>query len=88
MCRASYQLQNTTSAWEDSDSEDEEKVGLVRYWRGRRWRGSRGSLGGQSTQARRDSATNEDDVKKADASASGKKRRGFVRVISCGCNED
>ncbi|KAJ4286660.1 hypothetical protein N0V90_012912 [Kalmusia sp. IMI 367209] len=87
VCRASYQLQNTISAWEDSDSEDEEKVGLVGYWKARKWRGSRGSLGGHSSQARRDSAGNDDDEGRARFSG-GRKVRSFVRVISCGCNEN
>ncbi|KAF1974332.1 hypothetical protein BU23DRAFT_115166 [Bimuria novae-zelandiae CBS 107.79] len=85
--RASYQLQNTMSAWEDSDSEDEEKVGLVKYWRGRKWRSSRGSLGSQSGQARRESTEtgNEEERRSAEMPVGGRKRRGFVRVISCGC---
>ncbi|KAF2275016.1 uncharacterized protein EI97DRAFT_84943 [Westerdykella ornata] len=43
--RASY-IQNAVSAWDDWDSDDEEedKVGLVGYWKGRVWRGSSGSL--------------------------------------------
>ncbi|KAF2867974.1 hypothetical protein BDV95DRAFT_501828 [Massariosphaeria phaeospora] len=90
VCRASVSVQNATSAWDDWDS-DEEKAGLVGYWRGRRWRGSRGSLGGApggasaSGSARRDSgATKEESVREE----GGRKRRGFVRVISCGCGED
>jgi len=87
--RASYQLHNATSAWDDWDSEDEEeKIGLVGYWKGRKWRGSRGSLGAQgstSTGTRRDSAGKEaGGGAKAEA---GRKRRGFVRVISCGCSD-
>ncbi|KAF2254808.1 hypothetical protein BU26DRAFT_514651 [Trematosphaeria pertusa] len=84
VCRASYRLQNTTSAWDDWDSEDEEeKAGLVGYWRARKWRGSRGSLGGQSAAKveRRESGGAKEE--------GGRKRpRGFVRVISCGCSED
>ncbi|KAF2109261.1 hypothetical protein BDV96DRAFT_615927 [Lophiotrema nucula] len=70
---ASYSLQNTTSAWDDWESDEEEKAGLV----------GRGSLGGAST--RRDSSG-----KEGSGSDEGKKmkRRGFVRVISCGCSED
>lgn len=75
------------SAWEDSDSEDEEKTGLVKYWRAKRWRGSRGSLGGQPGQVRRDSVSAEEEAKKVET-ANGKKRRGFVRVFSCGCNQE
>lgn len=75
--RASYQHQ-TVSAWEDSDSEDEEK-GLVKYWRGRRWRGSRGSLG----EGRRESR--EEEGKKGEREGKSK-TRAFVRVLSCGCN--
>lgn len=90
VCRASYQLQNTMSAWEDSDSEDEEKVGLVKYWRGRRWRGSRGSLGGQSGLGRRESAGtgtgigHDEEGRKVEGD--GRRKRRFVRVISCGYN--
>ncbi|KAF2270807.1 hypothetical protein CC78DRAFT_610867 [Lojkania enalia] len=82
VCCVSYNLQNTTSAWDDWDSEEEEKAGLVGYWRGKKWRGSRGSLGEVS--ARRDSGAKDDGAK-----ADGKKRRGrFVRAISCGCGEE
>ncbi|KAF2643290.1 hypothetical protein P280DRAFT_505448 [Massarina eburnea CBS 473.64] len=79
--RASYQLQHTTSAWDDWDSEEEEEKSLVKYWRGRRWRSSRGSLGGQGSGGSRRDSEGKDE---------GKKRRvgGFVRVISCGCAED
>lgn len=73
--RASYQ-QRAVSAWEDSDSEDEEK-GLVRYWRGRRWRGSRGSLG----EGRRESKGEEG------GSGEGRRKKGvWARVLSCGCD--
>ncbi|KAF2192659.1 hypothetical protein K469DRAFT_746035 [Zopfia rhizophila CBS 207.26] len=80
--RANYNLQNTMSAWDDWDSdEEEEKVRLVDYWRGRKWRGSRGSLGGTaSAGGRRDSAGKEEPGK-----GEGKKKRGFIRVMSCGC---
>lgn len=79
--RASYNLQNQMSAWDWDSDDEEEKAGLVRYWRGRKWRGSRGSLGGTSG---RDSVAKEESAKEE----SKRKRRGFVRVISCGCVED
>ncbi|KAF2709480.1 hypothetical protein K504DRAFT_502207 [Pleomassaria siparia CBS 279.74] len=86
--RASCRLQNTTSAWDEWDSDEEEKAGLVKYWRGRKWRGSRGSLGGSasSSAARRDSGPGgkEEMIKEE----TRKKRMGFVRVISCGCGGD
>lgn len=81
VCRASYSLQNTTSAWDDWDSDEEDKAGLVGYWRGKKWRGSRGSLG--TAGARRDSAGKDDEGKEEGR----RKRRGFVRVLSCGCGE-
>jgi hypothetical protein len=77
------------SAWDDWDSDEEgEKAGLVGYWRAKKWRGSRGSLG-----LRRDSASGREDSCKEEAvkpktKAKEKKRSGaFVRVISCGCAE-
>ena len=89
VCHASYQLQNTTSAWDDWDSEDEkEKLGLVWYWRARKWRGSRGSLGAQ--QSGKESMVRDAEAGKAEAgSASGstRRKRGFIRVISCGCSK-
>jgi hypothetical protein len=81
VCRASYSLQNTTSAWDDWDSDEEDKAGLVGYWRGKKWRGSRSSLAGPG--ARRDSAGKDDEAKEEGK----RKRRGFVRAISCGCGE-
>ncbi|KAF2476528.1 uncharacterized protein BDR25DRAFT_66958 [Lindgomyces ingoldianus] len=91
VCRASYTLQNTMSAWDwDSDDDEEEKAGLVGYWRAKKWRGSRGSLadrsgsggGGLRERERSDSSAKED------GKAEGKKKkRGFVRVISCGCGD-
>ncbi|KAL5388894.1 hypothetical protein PMIN03_003942 [Paraphaeosphaeria minitans] len=94
VCRASYSLQNTMSAWEESDSEDEEKRGLVKYWRGRRWRGSIGGGGRRASEAGgAGSGEGEGEGANANANAgSGKvggkgRRRGFVRVISCGCDD-
>jgi hypothetical protein len=88
MCRASYSLHNATSAWDEWDSDEEGKIGLVGYWKGRKWRGSRGSLGGTSASlsagARRDSSGKEESVKEE----TKRKRRAFVRVISCGCGEN
>lgn len=81
VCRSSYQLQNTTSAWDDWES-DEEKAGLVAYWRSKKWKGSRSNLG-NSGSGRRESAGKDESVKEEGR----KKRRGFVRVISCGCRE-
>ncbi|OAG10558.1 uncharacterized protein CC84DRAFT_1237402 [Paraphaeosphaeria sporulosa] len=90
VCRASYSLQNTMSAWEESDSEDEEKRGLVKYWRGRRWRGSIGG-GGRRGSEGSGAGLGEVEADRANAGsgkAGGKgRRRGFVRVISCGCDE-
>lgn len=50
VCRSSYALQNTTSAWDNWDSDEEEKVGLV-GWMGRKkgkgkgaGKGSKGSI--------------------------------------------
>ncbi|KAH7402522.1 hypothetical protein BKA66DRAFT_507452 [Pyrenochaeta sp. MPI-SDFR-AT-0127] len=50
LCRSSYALQNTTSAWDNWDSDEEEKVGLV-GWMGRKkgkgkgtGKGSKGSI--------------------------------------------
>ncbi|KAF2022098.1 hypothetical protein BU24DRAFT_488386 [Aaosphaeria arxii CBS 175.79] len=89
--RTSYSLQNTTSAWDDSDSEgEEEKAGLVGYWRSRKWRGSRGSIGTQDTsRGRRTSDGTEEGRKESSVREEGKrkKRGAFVRVISCGCND-
>ncbi|PVI06600.1 hypothetical protein DM02DRAFT_711051 [Periconia macrospinosa] len=57
---ASYGMQHTMSAWDEWDSEEEEeKVGLVKYWRGRKWRSSRGSLGGIGV-GRRESVGNDE----------------------------
>lgn len=70
------------SAWDWDSDDEEEKAGLVGYWRGRKWRGTSGSLGG--TSGRRDSAGRDESVKEE----SRRKRRGFVRVISCGCGQD
>ncbi|KAF2735171.1 hypothetical protein EJ04DRAFT_221240 [Polyplosphaeria fusca] len=78
--RASYGLQNTTSAWDEWDS-DEEKAGLVGYWRGRKWRGSRVSLGKGDESAGAGARDGEEAKKEK------KKKRGFVRVISCGCQD-
>lgn len=86
VCRASYSLQNTTSAWDDWDSDEEDKAGLVGYWRGKKWRGSRGSLGGSAATTTRESASAGEDGGKEEGKRSGK-RRGFVRVLSCGCGE-
>lgn len=79
------------SAWEESDSEDEEKRGLVKYWRGRRWRGS---IGGDSRKGvRRGSEAGVGTGEETNGAGGGDrgkvqgKRRGFVRVISCGCDE-
>jgi hypothetical protein len=80
--RASYNLENQTSAWDWDSDDEEEKAGLVGYWRARKWRGSRGSLGG--TSGKRDIASKEESVKEE----CKRKRRGFVRVISCGCGEE
>ncbi|KAF1951684.1 hypothetical protein CC80DRAFT_573734, partial [Byssothecium circinans] len=94
LARTSYQLQHTTSAWDEWDSdEEEEKAGLVRYWRGRRWRGSRGSrgsLGGGSAKGAGGGAgggtgTGSMNVGDGGEGGVGRKRRGFVRVLSCGC---
>ncbi|KAH7126814.1 hypothetical protein B0J11DRAFT_567581 [Dendryphion nanum] len=93
--QASNALQTTTSAWDewDSDGEGEEKIGLVGYWRGRKWSRSRGSPveGG----ARRESVGKEDSVHEGRRGETREKERekekgkvrGFVRVISCGCGE-
>jgi hypothetical protein len=79
--RASYNLQNQMSVWDWDSDDEEEKAGLVQYWRGRKWRGSRGSLSGTNG---RDSAGKEESAKEENK----RKRRGFVRAISCGCGED
>ncbi|KAF2000684.1 hypothetical protein P154DRAFT_619927 [Amniculicola lignicola CBS 123094] len=91
VCRASYNLQNTTSAWDDWDSDEEEKAGLVGYWRGRKWRGSRGSLSavsGRDSASKDEGAMSSEEGRDTRDAKREKKRRGFVRVISCGCNED
>ncbi|CAI6335863.1 unnamed protein product [Periconia digitata] len=85
--QASVGLQRMISAWDDWDSDgEEEKAGLVKYWRGRRWRSSRGSLGGIGA-GRRESVGSEEveQQQRENGGGSGRKRRGFVRVISCGC---
>lgn len=67
------------SAWDDWDSEEEEEnAGLVKYWRGRKWRSSRGSLGGSGA-GRRESVGNEEVDQLGSAGGSGRKRRGFMR---------
>ncbi|ORY19885.1 hypothetical protein BCR34DRAFT_471435 [Clohesyomyces aquaticus] len=112
VCRASYNLQNTMSAWDwDSDDDGEERAGLVGYWKGKMWRGSRVSLaerdksasasgsgrasftdrnkgasisGSGSVGGRRESNSDQREPGKNE----GKKKRGFVRVISCGCADE
>ncbi|KAF2691976.1 hypothetical protein K458DRAFT_425822 [Lentithecium fluviatile CBS 122367] len=85
--RASYQLQNTMSAWDDWDSEGEgEKVGLIGYWKEKKWMGSKGSSTGASSGAgmgRRESAGKEGVDGKGERK--GREMRAFVKVISCGC---
>jgi hypothetical protein len=80
------------SAWDEWDSDEEgDKASLVKYWRGKKWRGSRGSLGGSgSGGARRDSAGKDGEESAGtgkDKEEGRRKRRGFVRVIRCGCGE-